>query len=146
MSIEGEKQITDARRGDGIYDRLIANMDELHRRGLIFGASVTVTTENVREVSSDEFLKKLSDRGCKAGDLCGICPGDGREARSLPREMRSGHYLQSVDRKAPPGSSGNGLYLLPETKELRRLCGGGERLLPHQLSRRRGAVPVFALL
>ena len=41
-------------------------MDELHRRGLIFGASVTVTTQNIREVSSDAFLKKLSDRGCKA--------------------------------------------------------------------------------
>ncbi len=65
MSIEGEKEITDARRGDGIYDLLISNMDELKRRGLIFGASVTVTTENIREVSSDAFLKKLSDRGCK---------------------------------------------------------------------------------
>ena len=66
MSIEGEKEITDARRGAGIYDRLIANMDELHRRSLIFGASVTVTTQNIREVSSDDFLKKLSNRGCKA--------------------------------------------------------------------------------
>ena len=66
MSIEGEKEITDARRGKGIYDRLIHNMDELHRRDLVFGASVTVTTENIREVTSDEFLKKLSNRGCKA--------------------------------------------------------------------------------
>ena len=65
MSIEGEKEITDARRGSGIYDRLIANMDELHKHGLIFGASVTVTTENVKEVSSPDFLKNLSDRGCK---------------------------------------------------------------------------------
>ena len=66
MSIEGKKEITDARRGEGIYDTLIANMDELHRRGLIFGASVTVTTENVREVASSEFLSELSARGCKA--------------------------------------------------------------------------------
>ena len=66
MSIEGGKEITDARRGSGIYDRLIANMDELHQRGLIFGASVTVTKENIREVSSPGFLKSLSDRGCKA--------------------------------------------------------------------------------
>ena len=66
MSIEGEKEITDARRGSGIFDRLIANMDELHNRGLIFGASVTVTTENIKEVSSRSFLQKLSDRGCKA--------------------------------------------------------------------------------
>ena len=66
MSIEGERAVTDGRRGKGIYDRLIANMDELHRRDLIFGASVTVTTQNIREVTSDDFLKKLSDRGCKA--------------------------------------------------------------------------------
>jgi MoaA/NifB/PqqE/SkfB family radical SAM enzyme len=66
MSIEGKKDVTDARRGAGIYDRLIRNMDECHSRGLIFGASVTVTTENIKEVSSDSFLKELSDRGCKA--------------------------------------------------------------------------------
>ena len=66
MSIEGEKEVTDARRGEGVYDRLISNMDELHRHGLIFGASVTVTTENIREVSSGAFLKKLAERGCKA--------------------------------------------------------------------------------
>ena len=66
MSIEGEKESTDARRGKGVYDRLIANMDEFHRRGLIFGASVTVTTQNLREVTSDAFLQKLSGRGCKA--------------------------------------------------------------------------------
>ena len=65
MSIEGEREVTDARRGKGVYDRLIANMDEFHRRGLIFGASVTVTTENLHEVSSEAFLEKLSDRGCK---------------------------------------------------------------------------------
>ncbi|MBP5473074.1 MAG: radical SAM protein, partial [Lachnospiraceae bacterium] len=66
MSIEGKKKLTDERRGLGVYDRLIRNMDELHRRGLIFGASVTVTKENIREVTSDGFLKELSDRGCKA--------------------------------------------------------------------------------
>ena len=41
-------------------------MDEFKARGLIFGASVTVTTQNLREVTSDAFLQKLSDRGCKA--------------------------------------------------------------------------------
>ena len=66
MSIEGGREATDARRGSGIYDRLIANMDELCRRGLIFGASVTVTKENLKEVSSPAFLQSLSDRGCKA--------------------------------------------------------------------------------
>jgi MoaA/NifB/PqqE/SkfB family radical SAM enzyme len=66
MSIEGEQTVTDARRGAGVYEKLIANMDELCRRGLIFGASVTITTQNIREATSDAFLKTLSDRGCKA--------------------------------------------------------------------------------
>ena len=66
MSIEGSKEITDARRGEGVYDKLISNMDELSRRGLIFGASITVTTDNYKNVSSEEFIKMLSDKGCKA--------------------------------------------------------------------------------
>ena len=66
MSIEGGRELTDLRRGAGVYDRLVKNMDEMNHRGLIFGASVTVTTENVREVTSDAFLDELSLRGCKA--------------------------------------------------------------------------------
>ncbi len=66
MSIEGEREITDNRRGEGVYDILMANMDELNRRGLIFGTSVTVTTENYKEVSSEDFIGRLSEKGCKA--------------------------------------------------------------------------------
>ena len=66
MSIEGDRTSTDSRRGNGIYDKLMSNMDELKNRGIIFGASITVTTENYKEVSSDDFIGKLSDKGCKA--------------------------------------------------------------------------------
>jgi len=66
MSIEGNREVTDERRGKGVYDRLIANMDAFQQRGLIFGASVTVTTKNLKEVTSDAFIQSLSDRGCKA--------------------------------------------------------------------------------
>ncbi len=65
LSIEGEKEVTDARRGEGVYDKQISNMDKLKERGLIFGASVTVTTENLKEVSSKDFLDSLASRGCK---------------------------------------------------------------------------------
>ena len=65
MSIEGGKALTDARRGPGVYDKLIRNMDTLQEKGLIFGASVTVTTENLTDVLSEEFVRSLTDRGCK---------------------------------------------------------------------------------
>ena len=66
MSIEGGKEATDSRRGEGIYDRLIANMDKFHEKNLIYGCSVTVTTENIKDVVSEEFISSLSKRGCKA--------------------------------------------------------------------------------
>lgn len=66
MSIEGEKEATDNRRGEGVYDKLVSNMDELNKRGLIYGSSVTVTTENLKDVSSEKFISMLSDKGCKA--------------------------------------------------------------------------------
>ncbi|MBR6309428.1 MAG: radical SAM protein [Lachnospiraceae bacterium] len=66
MSIEGGRESTDARRGKGIYDRLIANMDKFKEKSLIYGCSVTVTTENIKDVVSPEFIATLRDRGCKA--------------------------------------------------------------------------------
>ena len=66
ISIEGEKEKTDARRGDGIYDKITGNMKQLQDRGLIFGGSITATTENMEEVLSDRFVSDLSERGCRA--------------------------------------------------------------------------------
>jgi MoaA/NifB/PqqE/SkfB family radical SAM enzyme len=103
LSIEGNEAVTDARRGKGVYACLIRNMDELKRRGLLFGASVTVTTQNIREVSSDAFLKTLSDRGCKAvifveyvpvtEDSKDLAPGDEERAylRAELARLRSEH-------------------------------------------------------
>lgn len=65
MSIEGEEDTTDDRRGEGVYAKQISNMEECRKRGIIFGASITVTTENVKEVSSKEFIDKLAEKGCK---------------------------------------------------------------------------------
>ena len=98
MSIEGGREITDARRGSGIYDRLIANMDELHRRGLIFGASVTVTTENIREVSSEAFLKSLSDRGCKAVIFVEFVPVTEESSHLAPGEEERAYLQKEIQR------------------------------------------------
>ena len=94
MSIEGERETTDARRGEGIYDQLIANMDELHRRGLIFGASVTVTKENYKEVASAVFLQKLADRGCKAVIFVEYVPVT-EDSRELAPEDAEREYMRA---------------------------------------------------
>lgn len=76
MSIEGEQEATDRRRGEGVYEKLISNMDELKRRGLIFGTSVTVTTDNLKEVSSESFIGMMSEKGCKAVIFVEFVPVD----------------------------------------------------------------------
>ena len=94
MSIEGGREVTDARRGEGVYDKLVDNMDRLCARDLIFGVSVTVTTENLREVGSPAFLELLAKRGCRlvvfvefvpvTEESANLAPGDGE--REILRE------------------------------------------------------------
>ena len=95
MSIEGGKAITDQRRGEGVYDKLIANMDALHDRNLLFGCSVTVTTDNVREVTSPDFLRVLTDRGCKLVIYVEFVPVTD-EARHLAPGDAEREYLRTA--------------------------------------------------
>ncbi|MBR3742711.1 MAG: radical SAM protein [Clostridia bacterium] len=98
MSIEGNREATDARRGKGIYDRLIANMDAFQKKGLIFGASVTVTTENLKEVSSDSFIQSLSDRGCKAVIFVEFVPVTEESQELAPGDTEREYLAGEIDR------------------------------------------------
>ena len=66
LSIEGQEASTDSRRGLGIYQKLDAAMDLMQKNKILFGASITVTTANLEEVTSDIFLQNLKEKGCKA--------------------------------------------------------------------------------
>lgn len=65
FSVEGGQLATDTRRGKGIFDKVQSVMLKMQEQRLAFGASVTVTTENIQEVTSDNFVKNLTDSGCK---------------------------------------------------------------------------------
>ncbi|MBR1796498.1 MAG: radical SAM protein [Clostridiales bacterium] len=94
LSIEGDKETTDLRRGEGVYDILMKSMDSLLRRKLIFGVSITVTSSNVREVTSEDFISRLRENGCKLvlyveyvpvdDDAPDLAPGD--EERQILNE------------------------------------------------------------
>lgn len=98
MSIEGSKEITDNRRGKGIYDKLIANMEEFRKRRLIFGASVTVTTQNYKEVTSDEFLNSLSYRGCKAVIFVEYVPVTEESSELAPSDTEREYLMNEIQR------------------------------------------------
>ncbi|MES0325268.1 MAG: radical SAM protein [Candidatus Bathyarchaeia archaeon] len=66
ISLEGPREVTDDRRGEGMYDRVSRKMKLLKNNGVFFGASITVTTENMEQVTSDEFVSELCSLGVKA--------------------------------------------------------------------------------
>lgn len=66
LSIEGRQEKTDERRGGGVYKSVREAMERIQTNHLIFGASVTVTTANLQEVTGKAFLDELKDSGCKA--------------------------------------------------------------------------------
>ena len=65
ISIEGGKENTDSRRGQGVYDKVTSTMELLNEKGIIFGASVTVSKKNIHDLASDLFLDSLMQKGCR---------------------------------------------------------------------------------
>ncbi|MGB9833299.1 MAG: radical SAM protein, partial [Caldisericum exile] len=65
ISVEGFKEKTDWRRGEGAWDRVIKAMDNLKKVKVPFGYSVTETSKNIEEVLSDEFVDFMIDKGAK---------------------------------------------------------------------------------
>ena len=74
LSIDGGREITNELRGDEIYEIVTLNIDAFREKGLIFGASITATTENVEDVTSTEFLNSLIEKDCKLVHLRGVWP------------------------------------------------------------------------
>ena len=65
ISIEGNAAGTDERRGKGVFQRAMQAMEMLKKEDLFFGASITVTTENMAHVTAPEFIEQLRSYGCK---------------------------------------------------------------------------------
>lgn len=98
ISIEGGRIATDLRRGDGMYDRIMAAMDRLKKQNRIFGVSITVQKGNMNEVMSDAFLDDLRTRGCRAVFFIEYVPVSPETAHLAPddrdREYMSGRLAE----------------------------------------------------
>ena len=66
LSIEGGEEETDSRRGKGVWAQVREAMSQMKRKHILFGASVTVTSENLVQVTSEGYLRELAVAGCKA--------------------------------------------------------------------------------
>ena len=64
LSIEGFEETNDGRR-NGHYKNVMKAMKLLKKYGILFGASICYTRDNVETVTSDEFLNMLVDNGVR---------------------------------------------------------------------------------
>lgn len=64
FSIEGDRQATDNRRGQGAYKSVEQVMRHFAKKKILFGTSVTVTGDNMACVTRNDFVKDLRNRGC----------------------------------------------------------------------------------
>ncbi|MEI6048696.1 MAG: radical SAM protein [Bacteroidota bacterium] len=74
VSIEGFREDTDSRRGDGTYLKVIAAMDLLKKHDIGFGFSICYHSKNYQTVSSDEFLDFLREKGAWFGWMFNYLP------------------------------------------------------------------------
>lgn len=99
LSIEGDAEATDRRRGFGVHREIEKAMGELKQRKILFGTSITVTKDTLHEVTSPEFLSNVRDKGC----------GVTFYVEYVPTEAGSEHLTLSEDDLAFMASAIGGL-------------------------------------
>lgn len=97
FSIEGDEEITDSRRGDGVYNKLIDSMNTMRDNNLIFGASITVTKDNLDYALSDEFIDNLYKLGCKVLFFIEFVPVDESAADLALTDSQREHLMSEID-------------------------------------------------
>lgn len=63
LSIEGYEEATDSRRGKGTFNKIMKTMDLLRANGLVYGTSICYTSQNYKNVTSDDFMDFLISKG-----------------------------------------------------------------------------------
>jgi MoaA/NifB/PqqE/SkfB family radical SAM enzyme len=108
LSIEGEKEKTDERRGAGMYERVMSVMERLDKEATLFGASVTLTSENYEEVVKSDYLNRLESKGARAAFLIEYVPsgeedmilclteGQKKELREIEKRLYDEHNMLVV--------------------------------------------------
>ena len=66
LSLEGSAERTNCRRGQGIAEEIKKTVSGLKKRGILYGVSLTVTRENIKEITDQDFIKTLWKKDCKA--------------------------------------------------------------------------------
>jgi tRNA(Arg) A34 adenosine deaminase TadA len=73
-------------------------MLRFREKGLIFGVSVTLTTENLREVTSEAFLGALTEKGCKLVIFVEYVPVTEDSRHLAPGDAERAYLAEAMER------------------------------------------------
>lgn len=105
ISVEGSEFTTDARRGDGIYNKVIKSMKLLKDNKLPFGISCCYTSQNYKSIISEEFVDEMIERGALFAWYFHFMPvgkGTGEELLPKPDQRKHIYHQLRKFRKTKP--------------------------------------------
>jgi len=65
VSLEGQAEETDGRRGEGVYEFVESLIKKLHRNDIFFGTSLTITRSTFAMLTDYHFVQRLTQAGCR---------------------------------------------------------------------------------
>jgi len=65
ISLEGNQEETDERRGQGTFEQLIQTMTKMKKSGIFFGLSLTLVRKNFETITAEDFISRCAKLGCK---------------------------------------------------------------------------------
>lgn len=146
ISAEGFEEATDARRGEGVFQKVSKAMALLREHGLPFGVSCCYTAQNASSIASEEYFDWLIDQGALFAWIFSFMPvGHGSTPDLIPNAAQREHLYNFVRemRQTKP------LFTLDFQDDGEFVGGCIARRAPlfaYQCCRRRGTVRVRALL
>jgi len=91
ISLEGNQQETDERRGEGTFELLQQTMAKMKKVGIFFGLSLTLVRKNFETITAEEFIAKCRKTGCRFFLFLEYTPTqEGTEDWVLTENQRSG--------------------------------------------------------
>lgn len=98
LSIEGDEEITDSRRGKGVYNQLVNSMELMKKKNMAFGASLTFTKGNLSSLVSNEYIEKLHEFGCKVVFFIEYVPVTAETINLAPNDKERELLLENISR------------------------------------------------
>lgn len=89
ISLEGYENDTDDRRGTGVYQKVLNALSACQNNHIFFGISITITSENYELVTSTQFVKDYTQKGCQLLFYVEYIPfDDGTKHLEITQEQR----------------------------------------------------------